>query len=96
MQKCRPNETIDVIIVLDATVGQHALTQIDTFNQCVPLSGMIMTKTDGTAKGGILINCAHTYKMPIYALGNGEKAGDLHDFSASRYARALVDLDDPS
>lgn len=96
MQNSRPDETVHVIIVLDATVGQHALTQIKSFGQCVPLSGIIMTKMDGTAKGGILINCAHTYRLPVYALGYGEKASDLQDFSANLYAQKLLGLDQVS
>ncbi len=91
--KARPNEDIHVLMVLDATVGQHALVQMECFQKAIPLSGIVLTKMDGTAKGGIALNCATTYKCPIYAVGYGESASDLHDFSAKEYALALMGID---
>lgn len=89
IQKLRPQQRCEVILTLDATVGQHALVQIESFQKCVPITGIIMNKMDGTAKGGILMNSSERYGLPIYGLGVGESASDLQPFIASDYAHAL-------
>jgi len=85
-----PHETI---ITLDATVGQNANSQVDLFNQAVELSGMLISKLDGTAKGGIVVSLAEKFKLPIYAVGIGEKIDDLKDFNAKDFSKILVGLE---
>lgn len=84
----------DVILVLDATVGQNALSQVEAFRQTADVSGIVMTKLDGTAKGGVLVAIAEAHALPIHFVGIGERAEDLQPFSARAYARALVGLAD--
>ncbi|MEM7492132.1 MAG: signal recognition particle-docking protein FtsY [Pseudomonadota bacterium] len=84
----------DVILVLDATVGQNALSQVEAFREAADVSGIVMTKLDGTAKGGVLVAVAEAHELPIHFVGVGEKAEDLQPFSARAYARALVGLSD--
>jgi len=80
----------EVILVLDATSGQNITNQLEEFNKIIPITGLVMTKLDGTAKGGILIALAKKYKLPIIALGLGEKENDLQIFSAEKFAEAFV------
>lgn len=80
----------ECILVLDATVGQNALSQVKIFNETVPLTGLIMTKLDGTAKGGVLVALADQFKLPVYAVGVGESADDLNPFSAEEYVDSLL------
>lgn len=80
----------ECILVLDATVGQNAISQVKIFNEVSPLTGLIMTKLDGTAKGGVLLALADQFKLPIYAVGVGETADDLNPFSATEYADSLL------
>ena len=80
----------EVVLVLDATSGQNVISQIDEFNKIIPLTGIIMTKLDGTAKGGILIAAAKKFKIPIIALGLGEKEDDLEIFESENFANAFV------
>jgi len=80
----------EVILVLDATVGQNAISQVKNFNEICHLSGLIMTKLDGSAKGGILVALANTFHLPIYAIGVGEKVDDLNTFSADDYVNSLL------
>ncbi len=82
----------DVILVLDATSGQNVLSQVEEFNKIIPITGLIMTKLDGTAKGGILLAVAKKYKLPIVALGLGEKEDDLQVFEAERFADAFTQI----
>ena len=81
----------EVILILDATTGQNVLNQVDEFNKIIPVTGLIMTKLDGTAKGGILIAVAKKYKLPIIALGLGEKEDDLQIFDAEKFANAFIE-----
>jgi fused signal recognition particle receptor len=83
----------DVILVLDATVGQNALSQVEVFARTAGVTGLVMTKLDGTAKGGVLVAIAEQHAIPIHFVGVGEKAEDLQPFSAETFARALVGLD---
>ena len=75
-KKIDPSAPHDVILILDATSGQNVINQVDEFNKIIPITGLIMTKLDGTAKGGILLALAKKYKLPIIALGLGEKEDD--------------------
>jgi fused signal recognition particle receptor len=77
-------------IVLDATTGQNALIQVEEFQKITNITGIIMTKLDGTAKGGILVAIADRFKIPIIAIGVGEKENDLHQFLAEEYSEALI------
>jgi len=89
-KKIDPNAPHEVLLVLDATSGQNVINQVEEFNKIIPLTGLIMTKLDGTAKGGILIAIAKKYKLPIIALGLGEKEDDLQIFKAEQFAEAFV------
>ena len=80
----------EVLLVLDATSGQNVINQVEEFNKIIPLTGLIMTKLDGTAKGGILIATAKKFKIPIVALGLGEKEDDLEIFDSEVFASAFV------
>ena len=80
----------EVLLVLDATSGQNVINQVEEFNKIIPLTGLIMTKLDGTAKGGILIATAKRFKIPIVALGLGEKEDDLEIFDSESFASAFV------
>jgi len=82
----------DVILVLDATSGQNVINQVEEFNKIIPITGLVMTKLDGTAKGGILIAVAKKYKIPIIALGLGEKEDDLQIFEAEKFADAFTQI----
>ena len=84
-----------VLLVLDATTGQNAISQVEAFQAAVPLTGLIMTKLDGTAKGGILVALAHRFGLPIHYIGVGETANDLQTFNAAAFARALTGADEP-
>jgi len=82
-----------VLLVLDATVGQNALAQAETFRDMIGVTGLAMTKLDGTAKGGVLVPLAEKFKLPVYFVGFGEKEDDLRPFAAKDFARGLVGLD---
>ncbi|MGB1360974.1 MAG: signal recognition particle-docking protein FtsY [Alphaproteobacteria bacterium] len=90
--KVIPDAPHDVILVLDATVGQNAIEQVNHFKEAVDISGIIMTKLDGSAKGGVLVNIANTFDMPIYAVGVGETADDLNSFSSEDFAKSLMGI----
>lgn len=92
MQKLDESVPHDSILVIDATTGQNAIAQVETFSKTVPLSGLIITKLDGTAKGGIVINITQKFKLPIYAIGVGEGIEDLNDFVPEEFAKAIVGL----
>jgi fused signal recognition particle receptor len=91
-RKLDPDAPHDVILVLDATVGQNALSQVEAVRHTAEVSGIVMTKLDGTAKGGVLVAVAEAHALPIHFVGVGEKAEDLQPFSAAAYAKALVGL----
>ena len=81
-----PHETL---LVIDASTGMNALNQAKEFNKSVPLTGLVITKLDGTSKGGMAVAIQHELDLPIKFIGLGEQADDLHPFSATEYARAL-------
>ena len=91
-KKIDPDAPHDVILVLDATSGQNVINQVEEFNKIIPITGLIMTKLDGTAKGGILLAVAKKYKLPIIALGLGEKEDDLQIFEAEKFADAFTQI----
>ena len=80
----------EVILVLDATSGQNIINQLEEFNKIIPVTGLIMTKLDGTAKGGVLIALSKKYKIPIIGLGIGEKEDDMQVFDAKQFASAFT------
>jgi len=82
-----PHETF---LILDATTGQNAINQVEEFKKISPITGVIMTKLDGTAKGGILLAIGRKFKLPIVALGMGEKEDDLQIFNATHFAKAIM------
>ena len=79
-----------VLLVLDATTGQNALAQVKTFKELVAVTGLIVTKLDGSARGGIVVALAEAFGLPVHAVGVGEQAGDLRPFAAEDFARGLV------
>ena len=80
----------EVILVLDATSGQNIITQVEEFNRIIPITGLVMTKLDGTAKGGILIAISKKFKLPILALGMGEKEDDLQIFDSKIFSDSFI------
>ncbi len=94
IQKLVPDAPHDTLLVLDATVGQNALSQAKTFTEIAGVSGLVMTKLDGTARGGVLVALGDAFGIPIHYIGVGESAEDLQPFSAERFAAALTAQDD--
>lgn len=84
----------EAILILDATTGQNALTQVETFKSLLNLTGLVVTKLDGSAKGGVVVALADKFALPIYAVGVGEDIEDLQAFNAGAFAKALVGLSD--
>ncbi|HCW67248.1 MAG TPA: signal recognition particle-docking protein FtsY [Thalassospira lucentensis] len=84
----------DTLLVLDATTGQNAHSQVETFSQATNVSGLIVTKLDGTAKGGVVVALAEKFGKPVHAIGVGEAAEDLRPFEARSFARSLAGLED--
>jgi len=82
-----------VLLVLDATVGQNALSQVEAFRATAGVTGLVMTKLDGTARGGILVAIAERYRMPVHFIGVGETVDDIESFSARDFARAIAGLE---
>ncbi len=93
LQKHDPYAPHETFLVLDATVGQNALSQAEAFRHAAAVTGVVMTKLDGTAKGGVLVALGEAQKLPIRFIGVGETAADLQPFSARAFARALVGLE---
>jgi len=90
VKKIDSNAPHETFLILDATTGQSALNQVEEFKKITPITGIIMTKLDGTAKGGILLAIGKKFKLPIVALGMGEKEDDLYMFNAKDYSNALM------
>lgn len=93
LKKVDPQAPHSVLLVLDATTGQNAHAQAEIFREMVGVTGIVMTKLDGTARGGVLVSLAEKYGIPIHAIGVGETAEDLRPFEARAYARSLVGLE---
>ena len=83
-----------VLLVLDATVGQNALSQVEAFHRTAGVTGLVMTKLDGTARGGILVALSEKFKLPVHFIGVGEGVDDLQPFAARDFARAIAGIDD--
>tara|TARA_B100000029_G_scaffold491393_1_gene551462 strand:+ start:272 stop:1186 length:915 start_codon:yes stop_codon:yes gene_type:complete len=90
LKKIDSNAPHETFLILDATTGQSAINQVEEFKKVTPVTGIIMTKLDGTAKGGILLAVGKKFKLPIVALGMGEKEDDLQMFNAEHYSNALM------
>jgi fused signal recognition particle receptor len=93
MKKVEPSAPHAVLLVLDATVGQNALSQVEEFSRIAGVTGLVMTKLDGTARGGILVAIAAKYKMPVHFIGVGEGIDDLAAFAAKDFARAVAGME---
>ena len=91
IKKIAPDAPHDVLLVLDATTGQNALSQVQVFREKAGVTGLVMTKLDGTARGGILVAIAAKYGVPVHAVGVGESVDDLQPFDAKEFARAIVE-----
>ncbi|MEE2861901.1 MAG: signal recognition particle-docking protein FtsY [Paracoccus sp. (in: a-proteobacteria)] len=92
IRKRDPEAPHNTLLVLDATTGQNALNQVETFRKLADVSGLVMTKLDGTARGGVLVALADKFGLPIHAIGVGEQIDDLDAFEPEDFARALVGL----
>ncbi len=92
LKKINPHLPQENILVIDGTTGQNAYRQVEVFQQALPLTGLIVTKLDGTAKGGIVVGLAERFKLPIYAVGIGEQVHDLQPFDAHSFAVALLGM----
>jgi fused signal recognition particle receptor len=93
IRKVDPTAPHNTLLVLDATTGQNAVMQVEIFRKIADVSGLVMTKLDGTAKGGVLVSLADKFGLPIHAIGVGEQIDDLSPFDPQEFARALVGLD---
>jgi fused signal recognition particle receptor len=93
IKKVDPTAPHSTLLVLDATVGQNAHSQVDVFKQMVGVTGLVMTKLDGTAKGGVVVAIAEKFKIPVHYIGVGESADDLRPFTAHSFARSLMGLE---
>ena len=94
MYNDKTNGVIETILVLDGTNGSNMIKQADIFGKELGVSSIIITKLDGTAKGGALISIANRYEIPISYVGLGEKIEDLHDFNAKSFARSILNLEE--
>jgi fused signal recognition particle receptor len=93
LKKLDPEAPHDCLLVLDATTGQNAHAQVETFKELVQVTGLIVTKLDGSARGGVLVALAERFGLPVHAIGVGESADDLRPFAARDFARSLMGLD---
>lgn len=93
LKKQVPDAPHHVLLVLDATTGQNAINQVQTFKEICAVTGLVVTKLDGTARGGVLVAIADRFGLPVHYIGVGEQAADLQPFSAQGFARALAGLD---
>jgi fused signal recognition particle receptor len=94
MKKVDASAPHAVLLVLDATVGQNAISQVEVFGKIAGVTGLVMTKLDGTARGGILVAIAEKFKMPVHFIGVGEGVDDLQPFTARDFARAMAGIED--
>jgi len=94
LKKLDPLAPHSRLLVLDATTGQNALNQVDVFREAIAVDGLVMTKLDGTAKGGVLVALARRFGVPVVAIGIGEGIDDLRPFEARAFAAALMGLDE--
>jgi fused signal recognition particle receptor len=92
IRKVDPTAPHSVLLTLDATTGQNAVSQVEIFGKRAGVTGLVMTKLDGTARGGILVAIAAKYGLPVHFIGVGEGVDDLEPFAADDFAKALVGL----
>jgi len=90
MRKLDPETPHAALLVLDATTGQNAVNQVEIFGKLAGITGLVMTKLDGTARGGILVAIARKFGMPVHMIGVGEGIDDLQPFNAEAYAKAIT------
>ena len=95
IRKLDPTAPHDIVLVLDATTGQNAIAQVDVFRAMVSVTGLIVTKLDGSARGGIVVALAKKFALPVHAVGVGEQAEDLRPFDPAAFAADLVDAPGP-
>ncbi len=93
IRKLEPNSPHHCLLTLDATTGQNAINQVEIFKEIAEITGLIVTKLDGSAKGGILLSLAEKFSLPVHAIGVGEKIEDLQSFEAQEFAKSLMGLD---
>jgi len=93
IKKVDPSAPHAVLLVLDATVGQNALSQVEAFHRIAGVTGLVMTKLDGTARGGILVALAEKHKLPVHFIGVGESIEDLAPFTAREFAQAIAGIE---
>jgi fused signal recognition particle receptor len=93
LKKLNPEAPHDCLLVLDATTGQNAHAQVETFKELVQVTGLVVTKLDGSARGGVLVALAERFGLPVHAVGVGETADDLRPFAADDFARGLMGLE---
>jgi fused signal recognition particle receptor len=96
LKKHDPSAPHTVLLTLDATTGQNALNQVEIFGKVAGVNGLVMTKLDGTARGGILVAISAKYKLPVFFLGVGEGVDDLEPFEAADFARSIAGLESQS
>ncbi len=94
LKKLDPIAPHATLLVLDATTGQNAHAQVEAFRELVQITGLIVTKLDGSAKGGVLVALADRFKLPVHAIGVGEGADDLQAFNAEDFSRSLLGIGD--
>ena len=94
LRKIDPTAPHDVLLVLDATTGQNAISQVEAFGRTAGVTGLVMTKLDGTARGGILVAIAEKFGLPVHFIGVGEGIDDLEPFAARDFAHAIAGLVD--
>ena len=92
MRKLDESAPHDSVIILDGTVGQNAISQVKAFREVADVTGLIVTKLDGSAKGGVVVALAEEFGLPVHAVGVGEQADDLQPFAADEFAKALVGI----
>ena len=93
IKKQTPEAPHDCLLILDGTVGQNAHNQVSTFLEMIKVTGLVVTKLDGSARGGVIVSLAKKFELPIHAIGVGEAARDLRAFSPEVFAKSLMDLD---
>ena len=93
IRKKDPTAPHNTLLVLDATTGQNAIQQVKVFKEMVDVTGLVVTKLDGSARGGIVVALAESFGLPVHAVGVGEQAGDMRPFDAKDFARSLVGAD---
>jgi fused signal recognition particle receptor len=94
--KALPGAPHETLLVIDATTGQNALTQAREFKEALPLTGIVLTKLDGTAKGGMVVGICDALNVPIKLIGLGERQDDLHEFDAEDFVEALLGKGEPA